>query len=257
VEKSAPRLGERAAKKPDVVQQLKELMTRAEKLRAQLFSSHYWAEEYRPDGPPMTLDSRLRSELAAICDVDEDSVADDFSLLRFSLGATVGSCDNILKKLRSDNFGYKDGETWNIWIALVTLILKFNDLPFGTRKDVYRVLKNQAKESEPSPFVKLIKYLHGRALKGDQRFHTDGGLAKAIDRARASVNTSNIKRDDVEPQLFRLLGAKKSPKVRLDEMTPTQEMVDLVRAGARVGVHPVVPEPLREATLQPQTSRPL
>jgi hypothetical protein len=133
VEKSAPRLDERAAKKPNVVQQLKELMT-----RAQLFSSHYWAEEYRPDGPPMTLDSRLQAELAAICDVDEDSVVNDLSLLRFSLGATVGSCDNILKKLRSDEFGYKDGETWNIWIALVTLILKFHDLPFRTRKDVAR-----------------------------------------------------------------------------------------------------------------------
>ena len=110
------------------------------------------------------------------------------------------------------------------------------------------------KEPEPSPFVKLIKYLHSRALKDEQRFHTDGGLAKAIDRARASVNMSNIKDNDVEPLLFKLLGAKKSHKLRLDEMTPIQEMVDIVRAGKWVGVHPVVPEPLRERTLQPETS---
>ena len=139
LEKSAPRLDEKTAKKPNVVQQLKELMTRAEKLRAQLFSSHYWVEEYRPDGPPITLNSRLQTELAAICDVDEDGVVNDFSILRFSLGATIGSCDNILRKSRSDNFGYIDGQTWNIWIALVTPILKSHDLPFRTRKDVYRV----------------------------------------------------------------------------------------------------------------------
>ena len=75
------------------------------------------------------------------------------------------------------------------WVVWITLIAEAFNLPSGIREsDVYRRNKdNYFPESCPSRFVELIKALQTIASPEYSRSSTDGGLAKAIGRARQSV----------------------------------------------------------------------
>ena len=236
LEKSAARLSDEIENKSSVEQKLARLKKHAEELRVELFSPHHWTSEYQPDRP-LALGTRLALELDEI----GGSEADDFDLLRVSLGATIASCDRVLEKVKG--YSNRDGQTWDIWIVLLTLIMKSNQLPYGTRKDAYQIRKDEEKFSPP-PFVRLIQHLQNCALKGYKRSHTDGGLAKAIDRARTSIDLSDIKDSDVEELIFRILGASKKRGGQYGNYSDMQFMVDRVLEGRQVGVHPVVPEPL-------------
>jgi hypothetical protein len=239
LEKSAPRLSDDNEKKSLVEKELACLKKQAEELRTKLFSAHHWASEYQPDRDHLDLGFRLALEL----DEAGGSEADDFDLLRISLGATIESCERVLKKVSLADYGNRDRQSWDIWVVLLTLIMKSNQLPWNTRKDAYQI-RNSEEKFLPPPFIRLIKYLQDCALKGYKRSNTDGGLAKAIDRARASIVVSDIERKDPEKLIFGMLGASKKCGGRYGDYSDMQFMVDRVLEGRWLGVHPVVPEPL-------------
>src|ERR1700722_3028892 len=74
----------------------------------------------------------------------------------------------------------RQGDAGPLWLVWLTLIVDAFDLPSGTRRDVYRAPVG------PSQFVKLVKALHRIACPNYRKSATDGGLAKAIERARSS-----------------------------------------------------------------------
>jgi hypothetical protein len=235
-EKSAPRLDAK------ITEKLTMLQMQAQNLRAELFSPHYWKENYQPSGSPIDLENKLALELQDI----RENPNNPFGLLRFSLGATIASCERVLKTvgdLKDGNF--RDGLTYDTWIVLTTLVMKSNGLQYGAGNSRRR------EETKSSPFVKLIKELQQRALQ--KPVQSDHALAKAINRARASINVSDIEDSEVEALIYNILRATKpSERSRLSSVSDyrdadgygaLQELVNIVLEGRRVGLHSVVPEP--------------
>ena len=93
-EKSAPRLDGNIAKKLEMLQM------QAQNLRSELFSPHYWKENYQTSSPQMRLENKLAEELHEIC----ENPNNPFGLLRFSLGATIASCELVRKTALSSVF---------------------------------------------------------------------------------------------------------------------------------------------------------
>jgi hypothetical protein len=246
MEQSAPPLNSSNKKKKSVITTIRELKSRAEKLRSELFSAHHWAENYKPHDHPMRVEDRLGLELNLLkedADIQKpNSEVDGFSLLRFSLGAVIVSCDNILQQINNGSISlYRDGESWDVWVVYLTLIMESHGLNCGTRRETPR--KGEETFS-PQPFVRLIKYLHHHVLGRHKSHQSAGGLAKAIDRARASIDVSKVKDDEIEGLVYQLLGTNKTVRRRHDDYSDVQFLIDTVLQGKRVGRHPVVPEPL-------------
>ena len=63
------------------------------------------------------------------------------------------ACDRALHDLQVEN-GFRDGETWGLWIRKLTKILKAHQLPTEVRKDTGKNLTGK-----PSPFVAFVREL--------------------------------------------------------------------------------------------------
>jgi hypothetical protein len=139
----------------------------------------------------------------------------------------------VLQKTETlDNDFLRDGASYEIWIVLITLIMRSQNLPRGSSTD----------QRKPSSFVNLIATLQNLAL--GEGIHSKAALAKRIQRARQRFDSSDISNDGLEEFIYSFLGVRKRPKLTLDEFTLMDEMVEMVLEGKRWGRHPVLPEPL-------------
>lgn len=192
-ERSAPR-----ADDGEIEKKIRDLRNRAETLRAELFSNHHWAPLYTPANY-QELERSLQSQLAL--ELREYTDSDEWSLLRFSLGAVIGSCDGVLKSLsQPDRSIWWDGQTYKTWIALIRFILEARGLPTGVSSD---------QDANRSPFVSLIGKLQEICLS-DKAIQSQGALAKAIMRARNEVDFTALGPRQVEDFIYALLGADKN-----------------------------------------------
>ncbi len=219
-EKSAPRLDQKILKK------LSSLSLQATKMRSELFPPHLW-EKYQEQRYQKKLEVQLGLELE---DIIDNPPVSPFAILRFSLGAIIGSCENVLKSIENmKGTGPADGRAYHTWIVLVTLIMKSNGLGYGASNSNRRATKS-------SPFVKLIMELQHLAIK--KKTQSTDALAKAINRARKSVDEwPNIKNGEVESLVYNYAGATKSGG---DEAH--QWVVERVLEGQFAGLHPIIPE---------------
>ena len=135
-ERTAPRMDSANKRTKSVLTRIEELKSRAETLRSELFSPHHWAENYQPDTHPMSLETRLQLELALLTEAadlhKQNSEVGEFALLRFSLGAVIASCDKVMSTIRKGSCLFREGQTWDVWIVLLTSIMKSYKLDCGT-----------------------------------------------------------------------------------------------------------------------------
>ena len=95
------------------------------------------------------------------------------------------ACDRALHDLQEDN-GFRDGETWGLWIRKLTKILKAHLLPTEVRKDTVKNLTGK-----PSPFVAFVRELQAcvpEEYRRSQPYSAEApaniALSEAIYRAR-------------------------------------------------------------------------
>ena len=93
--------------------------------------------------------------------------------------------DRALHDLQEEN-GFRDGETWGLWIRKLTKILKAHQLPTEVRKDTVKNLTGK-----PSPFVAFVRELQAcvpEEYRRSQPYSADASaniaLSEAIYRAR-------------------------------------------------------------------------
>jgi hypothetical protein len=149
----------------------------------------------------------------------------------------------IIRMAEDDNYGLRDGSTWNIWVVLVTMILESHQLPTGIGRDHYRDPPGKG-APPPLPFVRLIKYLQNHVLQGRKRFQSAGALAKEIQRARQSVDTTNVDTNKLDKLLYSILGVPGYTGFDPSEFSDMQYIVHMVLEGRSVGVHSASPESL-------------
>jgi hypothetical protein len=242
VEKNAPKVG---GKKLDVLDEMKKLIDQAESLRRKLYPAHYWSEEYRTSETSCRLDRRLGMELDLI---DGDS-ENESSIFRICLTGLIESGVKFLR--RTDEHTTREGNAWDAWVVWITLIAKAFKLPPGIRvSDVYRPDKHGVPPEKPAPFVELIKALQAIACPDYRRSSTDGGLTKAIVRARKLINIpesiyigGTVDADELERQLLRTFGIEKFDQLNARELPPLAQAVGMVIGDTRPGIHPFIPEP--------------
>jgi hypothetical protein len=194
-EQSAPRLD------GPTTNRLRQLVELAEQLRSELFPSSRWLPEYQEDHRPRSAITKLQLALEQIGESD----GQEFEFLLACLNSMVEIGDVILRYPQDMNYGQRDGGTWNMWVVLITLILQSHHLPTGVRAgDPYRVTKRGTSQS--APFVRLIKHLHDYVMVEGKKIHSDGALAKAIQKARESIDVSMVNTDKLDELLYGLLG---------------------------------------------------
>ena len=246
MENSAPKIGGSA----DVLIEMERLIEQTEKLRERLYPSHYWKREYEDQmGPRRPLRWRLIEQLQSIDDDNESSI------LRISLTGLIESGPEVVGRAREAN-GAREGKSWDAWVIWLTLIVKAFKLPFGIRNNVYRVIKGTKADTEPEPssFVKLVQSLQKIACPRYTRSYTDGGMAKAIGRARHTKHSikvpnnlaaGSIEPDKLEHELLACFGIDRYPLQNQLDPSPLQQAVKIVLEGTRrPGIHPFIAEPL-------------
>jgi hypothetical protein len=250
IEENAPKIG---GKNSDVLDEIEQLIGQAELLREKLYPPHHWSEEYRTDETPRSLDRRLYGELGAI----DDKPHNDSDILRICLTGLIESGRKLLQ--HADERAIHEGDAWNAWVVWITLILQAFKLPFGIREsDVYRVTKKDDpyREKRPSHFVRLIKALQAIACPHYRRSTTDGGLAKAIARARRSIKVpqniyigGSVGTNELERVLLETFNIQAYEQLNVRELSPLQEAVKMVIDHARPGIHPFIPQPLHSSQM--------
>jgi hypothetical protein len=222
-EQSAPRRDQQILKK------LESLKQQAANLRVDLFAPHLWEKDR--DKRRQTLETELALELEYIMDNPPITA---FDTLRFSLGAIIGSCDNVLQELKNMQEGPKDGQAYDTWIVLVSVILMSYGLEY--RVSNAKDQKTPALEQKASPFVGLIEELQKRAI--NKYVSSKGALSKAINRARAVTNMpSKVERERVINLVHKLAGATNA-----EERDAHKWLVNKVLEGRFVGLHPITPQ---------------
>ena len=95
------------------------------------------------------------------------------------------ACDRALHDLQEEN-GFRDGETWGLWIRKLTKILKAHQLPTEVRKDTDKNITGK-----PSPFVAFVRELQAcvpEEYRRSQPYSAEApaniALSEAIYRAR-------------------------------------------------------------------------
>lgn len=237
MEESAPKIGG----KKDVLTEIDQLIELAEKLRAKLYPPHYWQDEYQAEHVP-PLHRRLAAELELL----EDQSDVQSSILRISLTGLIESGLIVIRQAREDE-GAPEGTAWKGWVVWLTLIVKAFQLPHGIRRDVYRLRKDNEQTSEPSDFVTLVKALQTIVCPSYRRPHSDGSLAKAIDRARRSISVPKTLvgagPTELKREFLSILGMRAYPREWHDGISPIEQAVKLVLGGGRPGVFPFIPAP--------------
>ena len=101
-------------------------------------------------------------------------------------------CERALAELRKES-GFRNGETWQLWVRKLTSILLKSKLPIQVRKDT-----DKAKGTKPSAFVAFMRELqacipraYGRSQARTPDFEANIALSTAIGRARASRVTKS------------------------------------------------------------------
>jgi hypothetical protein len=218
------------------------LIDQAERLRAQLYPAHHWSEEYRFSENPVRSDQRIQIELESAVGELPEKVP---SIFRICLTGLIESGLKLLK--RAGEYTIHEGDAWDAWVSWITLIAQAFELPSGIReRDVYRPNKHGANPERPSPFVELIKALQTIASPEYSRSSTDGGLAKAIGRARQLIISSQSESVDVnelERQLLKRLNIETCSQLNTDELSPLTEAVNMVIGrveGLKPGTYPFI-----------------
>jgi hypothetical protein len=100
-------------------------------------------------------------------------------------------CERALAELRKES-GFREGETWQVWVRDLTSILKKSQLPTQVRKDT-----DKAKVAQPSAFVAFLRELQARipqayrrSQPGSPDFQANIALSTAVIRARSSRVTN-------------------------------------------------------------------
>jgi hypothetical protein len=99
-------------------------------------------------------------------------------------------CDQALADLGSqENFGFRRGEIWGLWVRKLTTILSKAELPTQVRKDA-----DKTNAAKPSAFVSFLRELQECIPKDYRRSQAHGpdfepniALSVAIVRARQSA----------------------------------------------------------------------
>jgi hypothetical protein len=227
-EKTAPRLDGKTTER------IGKLLELAEQLRSELFPPHEWIPEYRE--VPTSPTESLRLQLSKIDD-------DTFECFLACLCSIIETGNVIIRMAEDDNYGQRDGRTWNIWVVLLTLICKSHHLPTGIGRDHYRDPPGEG-APPPGPFVRLIKYLQNHVLQGRKGFHSAGALAKEIRRARESVDISDVDTNRLDQLIYSILGVPGYTGFDPSEFSDMQYIVHMVLEGSSVGVHSASPESL-------------
>lgn len=131
-----------------------------------------------------------------------------FDLLTHALIAADDVCAFTASEIA--DFGYTHHWLWEYWIDWLTMIMKEHRLPYKVRTDSDK-LKGQI-----SPFVRLIEALQKCIPMESRHSTTDFALAKAINRARHSMDTDCKLADVIDLKIFP--GAEKELK-RLEKQT--------------------------------------
>jgi hypothetical protein len=231
IERNAPTLAE-------VTDEIEKLIERAELLREKLFSPHHWRPEYQPYQLPQRLRDKLIIQLQELdrANIDED----ERSVFRISLTGAIESGLMFIERMREGG-GAHEGNSWDKWVVWLTLVMQAFQLPTGIRSEVYRVTKGRP--PEPSAFVKLLKALEGIACPDYHRSQTDGGLAKAIGRARTRYRADPGDPEKVEHDLFAFFGLEGYPEYYQENGSALEEAIRLVVEGTKPGIVPFIPEP--------------
>jgi hypothetical protein len=100
-------------------------------------------------------------------------------------------CERALAELRKES-GFRDGETWELWLRRLTSILLKSKLPIRVRKDT-----DKFKVAKPSAFVAFMRELQAciprtyrKSQPSSPDFAANIALSTAIIRARASRVTN-------------------------------------------------------------------
>jgi hypothetical protein len=247
MEQNAPKIG---GSNSDILGDIERFVEQAEQLRAKLYPPHYWAREYQSVSERISpLHRRLGTQLHEI----DDSLSDpESAVLRISLTGLIESGPKVVRRARDSGYNIRQGDAWDRWIALLTLIMRAFDLPYGIRSEVYRVKKGERPPPEGSPFVRLVKSLELIACPDHRRFFTIGGLAKAINRSRRRfkfvpdkpVKNGKLEPDDLERQILSCFHMKsysvpKSPYPLALQLAA----IMVLDEATKPGIYPFGPEP--------------
>ena len=242
LEKNAPKIG---GKRSDVLYEIKRLIAQAELLRAQLYPAHHWSEQYRfVSETPDRWDRQILMELELAVAALPEKMS---SIFRICLTGLIESGSKLL--WRAGEYTIHEGGAWDAWVVWITLIAEAFNLPSGIREsDVYRRNKDNDFPEGPSRFVELIKALQTIASPEYSRSSTDGGLAKAIGRARQSVRApqsvgKSVDVDELERQLLVRLNIETLSQLNTEELSPFAEAVNMVTGrieGVKPGTYPFI-----------------
>jgi hypothetical protein len=145
IEQNAPKIG---GSNSDILADIERFVEQAEQLRAKLYPPHYWAEEHQSVSKRITpLHRRLGTQLHEI----DDSLSDpESAVMHISLTGFIESPPKVVRRARNSGHNIRQGDAWDQWIALLTMIMRAFDLPYGIRSDVYRVKKGERAPSQGS-----------------------------------------------------------------------------------------------------------
>jgi hypothetical protein len=172
-----------------------------------------------------------------ICELQSVREKDHFDVFRICLNALIEFQDLILHKIEDGRYGLWEGSTWDIWVVLITCVLRANKLPTGVG-DPY-VITSKGDNSPPAPFMKLIRYLSDFAIQGKTRIKTPGGLAQSIKRARRAIRTSDADVSKIKEHIYKLLGVPGYTDFDPSKFSEMQLLVHLVLNSRDAGAHPI------------------
>ena len=109
------------------------------------------------------------------------------SFLLHVLNSTIATSEFMAEALNKKPdeekimMGFSEGQIWNLWVLMLTDIMKNHRLPYKIRKDT-----DKRKGETPSPFVALIWELQQSLPKEQRKFtQSHDALAQGIYRARS------------------------------------------------------------------------
>jgi hypothetical protein len=220
IEKSAPCLDGPTKERMIALQEL------ATQIRTELFPEPF---SHRPYNLNRT--DNIIGELQSVADKDH------FGVFRICLDALIEYQDLIIHKIESEDYRFREGSTWDIWVVLITCVLRANRLPTGVG-DPY-VITSKGDNSPPAPFIKLIRYLGDLAIKEKTKNKTDGALVQSVKRARQAIHASDADVSKIREHIYKLLGVPGFTQLDPSEFSEMQLLVHLVLNSRDAGAHPI------------------